>query len=230
MSADTSPNKQEQHVNLEEINAFVDRKIETAKLVILEKRFNYLLSVGAAALAIFGILLPLYLVYQNNERVDKAIERMDNNFKELAGRQLRKPLLTCLVDGNNLENNTITFQGGGQKIIEIKNIGDGTAEYFDYYIYIKNPHDSSLSPYILGYDWHQVEFNDESAFDLKFTQRIRSDIKFPARDLTHIRLLPDFVNQKKFEVQALLKIFYGEPEPKLVPFVIRFVPKDAADK
>jgi hypothetical protein len=226
MNTEPSVNKQEQQTSMTEITSLVDRKIEDAKLVILEKRFNYLLTIGGALLVIFGILLPLFLVFQNNERVDDAIGRMDNNFKELAGKQMRKPSFACFVDGKHLENSTLTFtQNEYQKVIEVKNIGDGTADYFDYNVYVKKPKVILLNtPFLIG-DLDTTEFNDETSFDSKMTARIQMGTKIPAGDTVYIKLRPDFSQNKKGDeqVQTLLKIFYGEPEPKRIPFDMRLI-------
>jgi hypothetical protein len=224
----STPYKQERQTNMTEISTLIDSKIETAKLVICEKRFNYLLSLSGAALAIFGIFLPFYLAYQNSERVDKSIERMDNNFKELEGRQMRKPALSCFVDGKILEESTIIFSRNNKnKIIEIKNTGDWTASDFKCYLYIKMPRGVSLGQRFL-YDWEPIENNDESlAYDLKMELLIPNDYKLPAKDLFHIKLEPNFnnINNGDIQVSVLLKIFYGESEPKNIPFYIKYVSK-----
>jgi hypothetical protein len=201
-----------------------------AKLDIAQKKITILL----ALFALLGVIYPFISSSKQEARIDREIDSMEIRFKELAGKQMRKPLLACFVDGKNLENSTLTFTCSGErKIIVIKNVGDGTADYFDYNVYVKMPQDIPSNPsWVLGSDWEQMELNDETFFDFKMAQRLSGGLKLPAGDVFHMKLQPYFRPQEKFDVQvqALLKIFYGDAEPKRIPFVMRLVSQGAGEK
>ena len=74
-----------ENVNRKAIEDLIDKKISDAKLVGEERRLSLILKFGAALLVVFGIILPLLLFYQSSYRVDRAIDEMKANFKELAG-------------------------------------------------------------------------------------------------------------------------------------------------
>jgi len=62
-------------------------------------------------------------------KVDSAIQDMNKQFKDLAGTQLRKPLLDCVLKGANLEGEILSFSAEHDKVtIQIKNIGDAPAK------------------------------------------------------------------------------------------------------
>lgn len=75
----------------------VDKKISDAKFVISEIKLQFVLKIAGAALAIFGIFVPLLVTVLSSYQVDKSIDRMRDQFKELAGNQLRKPEISCYV-------------------------------------------------------------------------------------------------------------------------------------
>jgi hypothetical protein len=215
-------------LHLDEIDSLVDKKILEAKLAIAEKRFNYLLAMGALLLTVFGIVLPMFLASQSTERVDRAIDRMESSFSQLAGKQLRKPEITCVVDGRNLQDSVLTFtQNSNRKIIEVKNTGDGTAEFIEVRLYVRKTDDSVLPPTFLDtlYDpWRQLH-NDEPDYTHAFVKEIDKGVLLPAQSLLPVTLVIYVNAEKKIdaEVPTMLKIFYGEPEPKRIRFGLRVV-------
>ncbi|MGO9017793.1 MAG: hypothetical protein ACLQVJ_05500, partial [Syntrophobacteraceae bacterium] len=68
-----------------------------------------MLTVAAAILTIFGIVLLLLLTFHSESKVDTAIHKMERDFKELTGKQLRKPKLQCYIEGRDLANAVISL-------------------------------------------------------------------------------------------------------------------------
>ena len=90
-------------------------------------------------MTLFGIVFPLIFTFQSTDKVDKAIERMERKFEELAGKQLRKPEIACYVDSRNLMNSVLTFNPDNtRRIIEIQNVGDGIAEVIKFRLYVNS--------------------------------------------------------------------------------------------
>lgn len=222
--ADIENNKKSKNKKLDDkgIELLVDKKISDAKVMIAEKRLNFLLAIGAAFLTIFGIIIPMFLSIQSEKKVDAAIEKMETKFNELAGKQLRKPKIACYIDGKNLVNNVIRFDPDEKrrKAIVIKNVGDGAAEHVTMRLYLNSEHDKL--DYILWFDaFHQNGVNDKPEFKLSFRYG-RDAFMLPAKDSFSIGFhLGNFhLIKRDTIVTAILKIFYGEPAPQEVPFTI----------
>ncbi len=141
----TDPETNNNNSNDKGIELLIDKKIADAKFDIAENRLQFVLKIGAAILVLFGIIMPLYLSQQTDNKVTIAIDKMDNTikkseekidseivkietkFNELAGKQLRKPEITAYIDGMNLANKKVLFDSNkkfGSKMILIKNTGD----------------------------------------------------------------------------------------------------------
>jgi len=73
-----------------------------AKLDITQK----MVTIVLALLALLGVILPFVISFRQDTRVDRAIDRMETSFKELAGKQLRKPNIVCR-NGNELLLNSV---------------------------------------------------------------------------------------------------------------------------
>jgi hypothetical protein len=207
------------------IELLIDKKIAEAKLIIAEKRLNYLMAFGAALLTIFGIVLPLFLTQTSTNRVNQAIERMDDKFNELAGKQLRKPKIVCYIDGNRLVNSVIHFDPSNlQKTILIKNEGDGTADYIRIRLYI-NYKDDALIRDLGNSGFWKRNISDKPAFSTMLIYE-RDDINLlPAKDSIPVKFWMQNPHLRKSSVQtaAILMIFYGEPVPIEVPFTFEIM-------
>ena len=209
------------------IELLVDKKIAEAKLIVAEKRLNYLMAFGAALLTIFGIVLPLFLTQTSTDRVNQAIERMDDKFNELAGRQLRKPKIVCYVDGNRLVNSVIHFDPENlQKTVLIKNEGDGTADYIRMRLYINYKDDGLIRDLGNAYFWRQ-NISDKPAFSTMLVYDAPGgDINLlPAQDAIPVKfhMQNPHLRENSAHVAAILMIFYGEPEPIEVPFTLEIM-------
>jgi len=245
------------------IELLIDKKISDARLVASEKRLNFTLAIGAALLTVFGAVLPMLLAFQSSNKVDSAIQRMEDRltqltdklsikvdasgqkmedkfvlladkssnridsstqrmeekFKELAGKQLRKPKLDFFVEGKRLAGSSFIFDPQNlRKIIEIKNLGDGTADQLRMRLYL-NYEDEDLVRDLNNGSWVKSEPNDKPEFVAMFIYRNES-IVIPAQGSISMSwyMQNPHLRKKNIKVRALLKIFYGEPVPGEVPF------------
>ena len=207
------------------IKLLIDKKIAEAKLIIAEKRFNYLMAFGAALLTIFGIALPLFLTQTSTNRVNEAIERMDDKFNELAGKQLRKPKIVCYIDGNRLVNSVIHFDPANlQKTVLIKNEGDGTADYIRMRLYINYEDNALINDFgITGFTRRNI--SDKLAFSTMLIYERHYINLLPAQDSIPLefRMQNPHLRKSSVQVAAILMIFYGEPVPIEVPFTLEIM-------
>ena len=129
-------------MNREDSNE-VERMILEAKLETAETRLKIFFTVAGALLGVFGILIPLILAINSSSqidksivRVDQAIERMEQSFKELAGTQLRRPEIECYFKGKSLTDAVLNLKQHESVAFEIKNRGDATATNIRLHLYI----------------------------------------------------------------------------------------------
>ena len=206
------------NLSANQIEEIIDRKILEAKLVVSEERLKLLVTIAGGMLVLFGIIIPIIFTYQSTTRVDRAVEKMELRFKELAATQLRKPDFDCFVNGKRLENQTLYIKNDeaifNHVEIELRNIGDGIAISVSYRIYIKSKknwtgHAAEIWP---------IKIKDEP----EFSQVFQSDeyplpISPQAAKMIKLPLIPHFLDNEK-RVEAMIKIFYGDPKPKRIYF------------
>lgn len=210
----------------EDVELLVDKKIAEAKLLIAEKRLSFVLTVAAAILTLFGIILPLLLTFHSETKVDTAINKMEQGFKELAGKQLRKPKIQCYIGGAILANSVITLDANKTSaIIEIKNIGDGTADFAKVRLYL-DTEDGDVRNIVGGNWWIIPASNDKPEFKRTLEYINNSRIMLlPVQDSTYVDMrlqaMPDSSDKfKNVKVNALLRVYYGEPIPMDIPFTV----------
>jgi hypothetical protein len=224
-------NKNDKNVNEnssnKDIELLIDKKIAEAKLIIAEKRLNYLMAFSAALLTIFGIVIPFFFTQTSTNRVNQAIASMDSKFNELAGKQLRKPKIVCYIDGDRLENSLIHFDSANlHKTVLIKNEGDGTADYIKMRLYINSVDDKLIGDLFFS-RFLKLDTSDKPAFSTMLIYRSEDINLFPAQDSIPIKFSMYHAQSKKSDVQvaAILMIYYGEPIPIEVPFTFEIMEK-----
>jgi len=222
-------NQGKDYNQIEKIELLIDKKIAEAKLMVAEKRVNFVLAIGAALLTVFGTIIPLFLTLQSTNRADSAIEKMERKFEELAGKQLRKPVIACYVDGKPLANSIVRFDSSHRtKDILVKNIGNADANYIKVKLYINNYSyyfDENSADTVT---WKVIEsdnpkFNKALVMETynQFTNHI---VLLLAQDSFKFSLSLNNRGAKpsKGKTEALLVIFYGEPTGLEVPFTFEF--------
>jgi len=196
-----------------------------AKLDIARWKINLLL----ALLALLGVILPFVLSLKQESRVNNAITDMETSFKELAGKQFRKPKIICRDDRNELLLNSVFEMGNRDStyFINIHNQGDGLACPIDAYLYFKENMqgtEQDLGSYSLS--WRIVPCEDKN-YSTKYF--VGGCDHISPQDIFSIPVsFPNFVipiDANMYDASVLLKVYYGEPEPVIVPFTIRIVKK-----
>jgi len=221
-------------IDVRNVELIIDKKISDAKLEIAEKRMSHLVTIGAAFLTIFGLIIPIFISLQSENKVEKAIDRMELKFSELAGTQLRKPKMSCYINETNLTNSTMLIRPEVEKAVSgkviVKNIGDGTAENIKIRLYI-NSDDDDLKKYI-GYRFDMLDINDKPEFKWVYLYS-SEDIVLPPKDSFSFDIMQFMAVKvdsepisKNINAIALLKIFYNEPTPIEIPFSIKIEKND----
>jgi hypothetical protein len=152
------------------------------------------------------------------DRVDRAIGDMQTQFKELAGVQLRHPLLVCLVGGRSLEAAVLSLQGQIADIrLELRNEGDAPARNVRIRLYVATEQNVQLGGEVVN--WQQLTFSDEPTYGIVF----ETYLPYASIDPKESRplgfsLMVESMRGKSFP--ALLKIYYEQPEPKKYAFTI----------
>jgi hypothetical protein len=144
------------------------------------------------------------------KRVDDAVQDMQKQFKELAGNQLKRPIIECFVNGKELDTSIIIVS---PFTFKIKNIGDGAAKNITIKIHIN----SSEIYFPFGSNNFNIQNNENNTSDIYTAIPIQIDPK----DFYPIPF--DFCSQNKdITTGCIMKIFYEQPEPKSYVFKIKF--------
>lgn len=195
------------------INLIIDKKLSDAKLVLSEKRLNYTLNFGGALIAIFAIIIPLYMSNQSELKIDAAINRMESKFEKLAGEQLRKANIKCFFESKSLEQLEIPFTDNHINLrIIISNVGDRTTDDIKSVLYI---YDSTN--YIYDYN-SDGGVSDEKDYNKRFVYASYPN-KIEAKNNYQLEIVLTQANQSM--VPAMLKIFYGDVEPYVAKFTFK---------
>jgi hypothetical protein len=195
----------------------VENMILEAKLDISESRFKLILYLAGGFLALFGVMLPLFLSWDSSGRVDKAIEKMENSFKELAGTQLRKPDIECYFKGEKLNNRTLSFDYYKDLDIEVRNTGNAITKDLQFYFYISDVPENDI--YLSGGWWDEIgKLSDEPTFPNSY--KYAGVLYLNPKETFKIPFTFTTSDNKGSKASVLLKIYYGQPEPKKIPFNI----------
>jgi len=158
------------------------------------------------------------LMKDNSAKIDYSIIRMQNQFKELAGTQLRKPMVECYYNGRPLEGSTITFKTSEiGRSIEMRNIGDGSIKSYRVKMYTTAK--TSYGIYSDEVGWSRLESNDEPTYKNCYAS---DDIfhNIDPKESNELSFRISVTEAQKDEFDVLLKVFYEQPEPKIFSFKI----------
>jgi len=196
----------------DDIEKIISEKINQSELKNAESRLHFVLWFGGAFLAIFGVITPIYMTSSSTDRVDKSIESMERRFEELVGKQLRRPIIECLYQNTKLEGQLVDCSHQEHKAISgivIQNKGDGIAWITDIYLYLKfekSPNEFSMTW------WDNLDHIDEPGFERAFKYAHTINNMHPQEPVS-LKIGQWARVEKDQKVKALLKIYYGEPEP-----------------
>lgn len=205
-------------------NMLLDAKVDVARTKI-----NWLL----ALFAILGVIVPFVFSLTQEYRVKNAITDMENSFKELSGKQLRKPKIICRGNQDELLQNSVFEIVLGMNTtyyINVHNQGDGLAGPIDAYLYFKE--DKKIIENELNnndmLEWEKKPCDNKN-YSSKYFIGGREHIS--PQEIVNIPLLspyfyPVIEDVNTYDASALLKVYYGELEPVTVPFTIKIVKKN----
>ncbi|MBN1329943.1 MAG: hypothetical protein JXA54_10765 [Candidatus Heimdallarchaeota archaeon] len=205
----------------------IDQKILQAKLSIAEKRIQFLLWLGGAILALFGVIIPIWQTNTSIEKVDKAISEMQTNFEKLAGAQSRKPVLICLFNDKNISNQEIVIEPNSNISMLIKNIGNGAAQHisirfyyssFDTTVLPNSAIKSIINPTYFDY----LEKSDDPTFPYAYGLWELPTFLNPQESLPIFFYFNNIDADVEYliRIKAKLVIYHNEPEPTTINFVL----------
>lgn len=263
-------------MNEKEINDLINKKILEAKLDIADKRFNHLIIVGSIVLTLFGAIFPFWLSSHSSDKVDKSLEilksdfkdisgtnlkqienfdikfekisdkinsqindiitdqsnvfdnyskrfdkesqLLENKFKELAGTQLRKPLLICKYNNQLLENTVIQLDISNRSIdFALNNIGDAQAKIIRVLLYLNS--ESNIN--IMGFGNNNNLNSDEKNYSIMGESNLIDDRIIDPKESRSVNFTLDYEKKPINTITALLKVYYGQPEPMKCYFKIQ---------
>ena len=200
-----------------DIEQLIDKKIAEAKLEVSEKRLRFLITLGGAGLIIFGIILPIFLTINSTSR-------LESQFKELAGTQLRRPMVECFSNGANLNDLTFDIPIYTEKhFIEVKNTGDAIANGVRLLLFID--YHMEVEPISNGTGWRRLSFVEEPNYKYAFEFPYSIDFLDP-KESKPIPLSIWTSEKNTGAMQAYLKVYYGQPEPTTYRFRINLIPRN----
>lgn len=236
-----------------DIEKMIDQKIMKARLdryeeqlIISKNQLSFFFKIGGALLAVVGLIIPILVTLLNTERVNTAIDLMEQRVERLLDIQVRKPNLKAIFNDKEMkENSDMVFKfqtvknektnkierqflGEDTYSIEILNIGDGPAKAIRILLFLKS--DSLVNwKYPTGeIGWKKWYYSNEPNYPISLSYVIdEKAIVFPL-DVTE--RIPVNISYKNFaydnltieRISAILKVFYEEPEPLSISFNIVF--------
>lgn len=223
----------------DEIKKEVELLVLNEKIQIIESRHHFALGMAGAALAIFGIMAPLYITLNASSKVDSAISNMQAEYQQILGDKNRKPNITLIskLGGsiNTIKNIDLTKNKVGVFEVRMKNSGTEIVNNAKVEFTISGNRDA-LFPIILKYKsitLDPVIIEGSSGNITKIFSYIGNISPF-VQDVTPILLHPQEEHhiQLKFKINTVLtekekliasekvsipvsvRVFYGEPNYK----------------
>jgi len=154
-------------------------------------------------------------------KVDNSIQDMQKQFKELAGLQLRKPKIECLVKGSSIEGQKLKFSEQNKSIsIDLKNTGDAPARHLRVYLYTTYGNDCNSLFIGRGND---CEISDDPNYKFVYYIDFGSQSSIHPKDTNNINISTEGPFTPG-SYQSFLKVFFEEPEPAKHSFLIHIDP------
>jgi len=115
----------------------------------------------------------------------------------------------------------LSFDYGKEYYIEVRNTGDAITNDLQVYFYISDVPENDI--YLSRKWWYKIgKLSDESAFSDSYQYK-GADKEVPSlnpKETLRIHFHFTTRNDKGCKASVLLKIYYGQPEPKIFPFEI----------
>jgi hypothetical protein len=156
--------------------------------------------------------------------VDKTLKQIKSDVSEVIGKQLRKPDLILTYNNKDVEGSELLPSAQTSLImLALRNIGDAKAENIKLRLYL------DTMQTITGFGGEDGSFwicytepsSDEPGYHV-YLERNVPILKVDPKDFALVSIQLDQSWFGRNQVKALLKVSYGEPEPKKYHFTIRF--------
>lgn len=200
-----------------EIDELIEKRVTEAKLLVTEKRLQTIIWLAGGLLTVFGVIFPFWLTNRTSDKVDLAVKEMRDEFKELAGQQLRKPVIECFTGGRPLEAAQLFLEPSFSLIkFDIKNSGDASAKNVRLRLYTNFNKEVNIQ----GDDiWQWRGPSDESAYKEMYDCYQAYSLDPTESKPLQLQLMAENIQEGNYT--TLLKIFYEQPEPKRFTFNIK---------
>jgi len=217
-----SHQEDEQHTSLtkEKVRLMIKNQALETENKVSEARLKFVLFLGAAFLTVFGVIVPMLLTNTSSEKVDRAIKDMEAKFEKLAGEQLRKANIECFLEGKPLEGAVLKLSLDRKSAIVVRNTGDREARWVMVDLYTKNDLQN-----VIGSGFQKKPLSDIPGYDHYYQHdAVNWDVSFVrlhprATALIEFKKGPGAL--PRLETEAILKVHFGEPEPKVFRFTIK---------
>lgn len=214
----------------------IDNKILDAKLTISEKRLQFVIGIGIALVAIFGVLVPIWLTTQSTDKIDKTISKIEERFAIIEGTKLKKPKISCFYKDNDLKNSKIIIgkeQQDNFPLIEIRNEGNASANRIRAFLYIEDK--NGIMKEYISYDsfgrkgfsgnWFVYGKSEEEGYDGILQYNFDSAVPFLSvldpKESFFININSGLFDRMKVDkLDVLLKLYYGQPEYERISFLV----------
>lgn len=149
------------------------------------------------------------------------IKNEDN--EDLAGKQLPRPLIECSYQNKSIEGQLVDCSVGQIPSIPpiiIRNVGDVPVDYMDFRLYLAL--DEPMPDLSISW-WNPLQYCDEPGYTVAFDYTNRAQHVHP-KESFGLRMGQwfSFSAKKGSRAQALLKVYYGEPEPIVFKWSVNF--------
>ncbi len=151
------------------------------------------------------------------KKIEQRAKNFEKRFNELADAQIKKPVLVCLYNGDEISNTTIYFTDKQKEAkINIKNIGDAIAKNITIGIYTNIRKEYFDSWHIFDFYFFNNQPNYKYAYKFKHRE---NELHLDPQNGLYIpfTILPHYNGAT---IPIILKVFYGQPEPKVYKFTL----------
>lgn len=230
------------------VEKLIDKKIQDAKLeryeeqlVISKNQMNFFFKIGGGLLAVFGLFIPILISFINTEKVDDAIDSMEKRVERLINLKLRSPDIIGVFNNQEVKDDLVIkydfkivknkreISGTEKQFLKILNRGDAPAEKLRILLYLKSDTlvNSKYKHKIHG--WKKWQYSDEEGFNSAYiyTEGGNEAIVLIIDASEYIPIEFDYSffnwnNRKINEIDAILKVHFGQPSPYRIPLKIQF--------
>lgn len=223
---------------IDKLDTIFDNKILQHKVAITERWNRHLLTIGGIVL----LGLNIFAYFNIDSKVDTSIAKLNSKSEELTKQvaddkakindllnkltqAVQKADLSCFIENRELANSEVTFNSPNEtKYIMIQNSGSKVVEWAKAYLYVQDKLMPSLKP---DHQWEAIIPSDEVNYT-KYLYSLEGGFSLmllspnEKMPLTLRFIAGQIPSQSPQTLEAILKIYYGEGDTKIIPFKLKF--------